>query len=200
MDSVMWTGSWTILMWLHVPMHGHLLCSFSSYQHAWREVLLIFFRRLPEGDCDTVAKLKKALRREYDVQALETDYALLFAARKRQPGESMVEYSEALRNMGRRAYPTFSDKQLEILCRSHFINGVDEAIRVQLLVGEPEEESYRQLVRRARQLEQVMAPTVLRRVQNCASEDGTNVYMEMKKDIEKLTAVVGISGEYPGSY
>lgn len=150
-----------------------------------------FFRRLPEGERETVDKLKATLRREYDAQALETDYALLFAARKRQPGESIVDYSEALRSMGRRAYPSFSDDQLEILCRSHFINGVDEAIRVQLLVGGPDGESYRQLVRRARQLEQVMAPTVLRRVQNYPAEDGSNVYREMKKDIEKLTAVVG---------
>lgn len=149
-----------------------------------------FFRRLPEGECDTVDKLKATLCKEYDAQALETDYALLFAARRRQQGESMVDYSEALRSLGRRAYPTFSDAQLEILCRSHFINGVDEAVRVQLLVGARDDEPYRQLVRRARQLEQVMAPTVLRRVQNFPSDDGSGVYMEIKKDFEKLTSVV----------
>ena len=150
-----------------------------------------FYRRLPEGECSTMVKLKATLCKEYDAQALETDYALLFAARKRQQGENMVDYSEALRSLGRRAYPTFSDEQLEILCRSHFINGVDEFVRVQLLVGAPDNEPYRQLVRRARQLEQVMAPTVLRRVQNVPTDDDSGIYREIKKDFERLTSVVG---------
>ena len=149
-----------------------------------------FFRRLPKKECDSIDTLKKTLRKEYDAQALETDYALLFAARKRQAGESMVDYSEALRSLGRKAYPTFSDQQLEILCRSHFINGVDEAVRVQLLVGARDDESYRQLVRRARQLEQVMAPTALRRVQNFPVTDDTEMFMELRKDVEKLTSAV----------
>ena len=149
-----------------------------------------FFRRLPSPECATIDKLKETLRKEYDAQALETDYALLFAARKRQPGESMVDYSEALRSMGRKAYPTFSEQQLEILCRSHFINGVDEAVRVQLLVGGKDDETYRQLVRRARQLEQVMAPAALRRVQSFRGDDDTDMCMEMKRDVEKLTSAI----------
>ena len=152
-----------------------------------------FFRRLPEAECKDIGGLKKALRAEYDAQALETDYALLFAARKRMAGEGMVEYSEALRSLGRKAYPTFSDSQLEILCKSHFINGVDEALRVQLLVsGAKEDETYRQLVGRARQLEQVMAPSRVRRLQDpplqeagsCQDQD------EIKEDLKKLTSVV----------
>ena len=124
-----------------------------------------FYRRLPVDERNTVAKLKAALAKEFGAGALESDYALLFVSRRRQVGESLSDFGEALKSLGRKAYPTFSDQQLDKLCQTHFVNGgLTEALRVQLLLGSTEKETFRELISRARRLEQVLAPSLVRAV------------------------------------
>lgn len=147
-----------------------------------------FYRSLPVEERDTVSKLKVALEKEYGTCALESDYAHLFASRRRQVGESLLDFGEALKNLGRKAYPSFSSQQLEKLCQTHFINGgLAEALRVQLLVGAGEQESYRELIARARRLERVLAPSVVRAV---VAGTPHGACPEEKTQLQKLTEAV----------
>lgn len=148
------------------------------------------YRRLPADERDTVAKLRAALDKEFGSCALESDYARLFVSRRRQVGESLSDFAEALKSLGRKAYPTFSDEQLDKLCQTHFINGgLAETLRVQLLVGATEQESCRELVARARRLEQVLAPSLVRAVGVEGPQAGA-ACPEQRSQIEKLTEVV----------
>ena len=149
-----------------------------------------FYRTLPVEERDTVSKLKLALEKEYGTCALESDYAQMFASRRRQAGESLLDFGEALKSLGRKAYPSFSSAQLEKLCQTHFINGgLAEALRVQLLVGAGEHESYRELIARARRLEQVLAPSLVRAV---ASGNHPQVPCSEKTQLQKLTEAVSV--------
>lgn len=146
------------------------------------------YRRLSPEERGSISRLKAVLMKEFGAAALESDYALLFVSRRRQVGESLSDFGEALKSLGRKAYPTFTDQQLEKLCQTHFINGgLSEALRVQLLVGSVEgQESFRDLIARARRLEQVLAPSLVRMV---GAEGG------MKSEVQKLTEVVSALAE-----
>ena len=144
-----------------------------------------FYRRLLPEERDTVTKLKTALANEFGAGALESDYALMFAGRRRQLRESLPDFGEALKDLARKAYPSFTTDQLEKLCKTNFINGgLDELLRVQLLVGTgADKESYRDLISRARRLEHVLAPSRVRRIPD--EQDS-----ELKREVQKLTSVV----------
>lgn len=152
-----------------------------------------FYRRLSAVDKKTITNLKAALEKEFGACALESDYARLFVSRRRQVGESLADFAEALKSLGRKAYPSFSDQQLDKLCQSHFINGgLTETLRVHLLVGATEQESYRELVARARRLEQVLVPSLVRVV---GAEGGQEkceaaACAEHKAQLVKLTEAV----------
>ena len=93
-----------------------------------------FYRQLPAGECTDIHTLKKALKAEYHTPALPTDYAIMLSKRTRMPGEIVMQYGEALKSLGRKEYANFTEDQLETVCRSTFLNNVDEAMRVQLLL------------------------------------------------------------------
>ena len=142
-----------------------------------------FFRRLPEKEKATARALQDSLREEYSVTALESDYALLFVSRKRHAEESLPDFGDALKTLARKAYPSFTDGQLESLCKTHFINGgMSDTLRAQLLLGGGPVESYRDLIARARRLEQVFAPTAVRRVP--VEQDG------LRGELQRLTSMV----------
>lgn len=143
-----------------------------------------FFRRLPGTEKSTVEQLKKALEKEYSTTALESDYALQFVSRRRQADESLPDFGDALKTLSRKAYPSFKDEQLESLCKTHFINGgLSDTLRAQLLMDGKPSESYRDLIARARRLEQVFAPppSAVRRVP---------VPSPMEQELQRLTSVV----------
>lgn len=141
-----------------------------------------FFRRLPSEEKQTISQIKSSLITEFSSTALESDYALLFVSRRRQPGEPVPDFGEALKCLAHKAYPSFKDEQIDSLCKTHFVNGLSEALRVQLLLGASPEESFRDLVSRARRLEQVFAPPAVRRMP--AEQD------DLRGDVAKLTEVV----------
>ena len=143
-----------------------------------------FFRRLSADEKASVVALKAALRKEYSTIALESDYALFFVSRRRQPEEPLPEFGEALKTSARKAYPSFNDDQIESLCKTHFINGgLSDTLRAQLLLGGSPTESFRDLIARARRLEQVFAPhAAVRRV---PMEDDA-----LRSEVQRLTSVV----------
>lgn len=142
-----------------------------------------FFRRLPTEERATITALQDALRREYSTTALESDYALLFVSRRRQAGEPLPEFGDALKTLARKAYPSFTDMQLESLCKTHFINGgLSDTLRAQLLLGGEQCEAFRDLISRARRLEQVFAPAAVRRVP--VEQE------ELRGELQRLTSVV----------
>lgn len=152
-----------------------------------------FYRRLTKEEKTDIKALRDALEKEFGACALESDYARLFVSRRRQVGESLSDFAEALKSLGRKAYPSFSAEQLDKLCQSHFINGgLTETLRVQLLVGAKEQESYRELVARARRLEQVLVPSLVRAVATEDSQDqgAAAACSEFKTQLEKLTEAV----------
>ena len=142
-----------------------------------------FYRQLPAMECTDIHTLKKALKAEYHTPALPTDYAIMLSKRSRMPGETVMQYGEALKSLGRKAYAPFSEEQLGTVCRSTFLNNVDEAMRVQLLLTLKETESYRDLLQRARQLEQVMGPRV-RHIEEQSQEH------RLEDEVSKLSLVV----------
>lgn len=147
------------------------------------------YRRLAKDERDTVTKLRDALQKEFGTSALESDYALLFASRRRHPGETLADFGEALKTLGRKAYPKFADDQLELLCKTGFINGgLDENLRVQLLVGSgTTTESFRDLITRARRLEQVLSRG---RVAQISEQEHV-----LTGEVQRLAAMVSALGE-----
>lgn len=142
-----------------------------------------FFRRLPAEEKETAKALQESLRKEYSATALESDYALLFVSRRRHAEESLPDFGDALKTLARKAYPSFTEDQLESLCKTHFINGgLSDTLRAQLLLGGGPAESYRDLIARARRLEQVFAPAAVRRVP--VEQD------ELRSELQRLTGVV----------
>lgn len=142
-----------------------------------------FFRRLPLEEKATARALQDSLRKEYSATALESDYALLFVSRRRQSGEPLAEFGDALKTLARKAYPSFTEIQLESLCKTHFINGgLSDTLRAQLLLGGDQSESYRDLILRARRLEQVFAPAAVRRIP--VEQE------ELRGELQRLTGVV----------
>ena len=153
-----------------------------------------FFRKLPVGQRDTVAKLKESLRAEYAACTLDTDYAFQLAGRRRNPGESIQDFGQAIMELSLKTYPTFSETQIDAVCRTHFINGVGEVIRMHLLMGTEKDESYRSLVKRARHLEQVLvhapATTSVRRVREGDSSDGSDSLAQLQATVTQLASTV----------
>ena len=62
------------------------------------------FRRLPVEERNTLRKLKDALQKEFGSRELETDYAQRLMRRTREPTESLMDFSDALTNLARKAY------------------------------------------------------------------------------------------------
>ena len=78
-----------------------------------------FFRRLPTEETASARALQDALKRECSTTALASDYALLFVYRRRQAGEPLPEFGDALKSLARKAYPSFTEGQIESLCKTH---------------------------------------------------------------------------------
>ena len=117
-----------------------------------------FFCKLSVAQRNTIDKLTECLKTEYSLCFLDTDYAAQLAVRRREPGESIQDFGEAILDLSQKTYKQFSETQIDAVCRTHFINGAGDLIRVHLLVVSQEDASYRDLVKRARHLEQVLAP------------------------------------------
>ena len=96
------------------------------------------YRKLPVDQRDTIVKLKDCLQTEFRQCFLDTDYAAQLAVRKREQGESLQDFGEAILDLSQKTYKKFNETQIDAVCRTHFINGVGDMIRVHLLVGSQE--------------------------------------------------------------
>ena len=114
-----------------------------------------FFMHLPESQKATYDKLHKALMDEYDSTGLQSDYALQLSSARRKTGQSTSDFMQELEQLAERAYPDWQVDPREGVVRATFINGLEDDLRVTLMLQAPDKESLADLERRARRIEQV---------------------------------------------
>ena len=114
-----------------------------------------FFMYLPEARRATYDELHKSLMAEYDSPGLQNDYAMQLNSARRKPGHSTSEFMQELETLAERAYPDWQKSPREGVVRAAFINGLEDDLRITLMLQEPDGESLADLERRARRIEQV---------------------------------------------
>ena len=116
-----------------------------------------YFRRLPDAYALTFAQLEALLRDEFAEARMPTECARSLSALKKQPEESISCFSDRVQEAVKKTYPKFSASDREEVCRAHFINGLPDDLRLQVMVDPGmADQVYRNVVRRARQLEQMI--------------------------------------------
>lgn len=146
------------------------------------------YRRLPNEERDSVNQLKLALTKEFAGGALACDYAVLFATRRRQVGEPLADFGEALKSLAKKAYSSFTQAQIDEMSKAHFINGLEDALRVQLLIASPEKGTFMDLVSQAQRLEKVLQPSLVRRLPEAGmSSSGDS---DLKEEVKRLAEMV----------
>ena len=149
-----------------------------------------FYRRLSDTNKSPLKELEASLRKEYEEAKVSTHYAQALSSQVKQSEETITAFSDRVQEAAKKAYPSFKATDLEEVCKSHFINGLPAGLRTQLLV-EPalEKQTFRDLVRRARQLEQVLpssgATAAVRKLDPEAATDS-----KLEKQVSDLTCTV----------
>lgn len=117
-----------------------------------------FFRRLSDPCGLSFVELEGLLREEFQDAKLPTDSARSLSSLKKQTKETISCFSDRVQEAVKVSYPKFSGPDREEVCRAHFVNGLPDELRLQVMVdpGMPEL-TYRNVVRRSRQLEQVIS-------------------------------------------
>ena len=119
-----------------------------------------FLLTVPEGDRKDWPKLKKAILTEYRTDPESCEQA--FLARMRQPGESFLVYFAVLEQLYRDAFSidegTAHNEPSQKAVTRQFLRGIPQAISSKLQLDYPTE-SYTNLAKQARRIEEVMART-----------------------------------------
>ena len=119
-----------------------------------------FLLTVPEGDRKDWPKLKKAILTDYRTDPESCEQA--FLARIRQPGESFLVYFAVLEQLYRDAFSihegTALNEPSQKAVTRQFLRGIPQAISSKLQLDYPTE-SYTNLAKQARRIEEVMART-----------------------------------------
>ena len=119
-----------------------------------------FLLTVPEEDRKDWPKLKKAIIAEYRKDPASSEQA--FLARMRQPGESFLVYFAVLERLYRDAFGieegTALNEPSQKAVTRQFLRGIPQAISSKLQLDYPDE-SYTNLAKQARRIEEVLART-----------------------------------------
>ena len=83
------------------------------------------FRRLPEADRATFAKIVAGLTERFEPKCRKELYIAEFQRRSKRRNEDWASYAEDLKTLVEKAYPALQAEALELLALNHFLAQID---------------------------------------------------------------------------
>ena len=152
-----------------------------------------FLLTVPEDDRKDWTKLKKAILDEYRSDPASSEQA--FLSRMREPGESFLVYFAVLERLYREAFgieeATALTETSQKAVTRQFLRGIPQAISTKLQIDYPDE-TYTNLAKHARRIEEVLARTQppAEQVATVESSDNDSKLDTLRNELKELKMLV----------